>query len=151
MRQETPGASPPRGREALRTLLHGKNLRSTPSRLAVLELLIDAQGPLSHAEVAVQLMERGFDRATLYRNLTDFVDAGLASRADRGDHIWRFEFKRSPTHDERSHPHFVCNDCGAVSCLPELTLPVAPANPAGKPIIRTVSEIVIKGQCQDCP
>lgn len=139
-----------RGREALRNLLHEARLRSTPSRIAVLELLIEAQGPLSHADVATQLAERGFDRATLYRNLIDFVDAGLASRADRGDHIWRFEFKRPSSHPENAHPHFVCNDCGTVSCLPEMPLPVSSASSDGKAIIGTVSEIVIKGQCQEC-
>lgn len=139
----------PQAREQIRETLHQVGLRSTPSRVAVMGLLQRATGPLSHAEVAQELAEHGFDRATLYRNLMDFAEAGLVTRSDQGDHVWRFELKKAtPQHPDALHPHFVCTDCGTVSCLPEMPIP-SPHN-STRPLIRSVSEIVIKGQCDDC-
>lgn len=142
-------------REKLRDLLHAAGLRSTPSRIAVLSLLHDTQGPLSHADVFNALQDQGFDRATLYRNLTDLAEANLLTRADRGDHIWRFELRRAAEHSEAdhpeaAHPHFVCTDCGTISCLPEMSLPTQNQNVPSKTLIARVSEIVVKGQCQEC-
>jgi len=53
-----------------------------------------AEGPMSHADVAGELASHGLDRATVYRNLMDLADAGLVSRADHGDHVWRFSLLR---------------------------------------------------------
>src|SRR5438067_4454957 len=105
-------------------MIRASGLRATPSRSAVLEVLISSEQPISHADVAKQLASRGWDPATLYRNLVDFVEAGLARRTDVGDHVWRFELVRDG-HDQAVHPHFVCTTCGTVECLPalELSLP----------------------------
>src|SRR5438067_7954895 len=74
--------------------LHAVGLRRTAPRVAVLDLLARAGGPLSHGEVAAELAERGFDRATVYRNLLDLTDVELVRRTDPGDHVWRFELVR---------------------------------------------------------
>jgi len=60
-----------------------------------------ALGPLTHAEVSEALHHLGFDRATIYRNLTELTEAALASRVELGDHVWRFEAKRAPTSSAR--------------------------------------------------
>ena len=38
---------------------------------------------------------QAWDPATIYRNLTDLSEAGLARRTDVGDHVWRFEARSS--------------------------------------------------------
>lgn len=144
---EGPPPSSP-GPVALREALRRAGLRSTQARIAVLERLYLGAGPVSHAELADLLTPLGFDRATVYRNLMDLVTAGLASRADRGDHVWRFELTRADAHARGEHPHFVCTDCGTVACLPEVALPVP--TPAQSNVIAHVDEIVIRGQCQQC-
>lgn len=142
----TPSGSP--GPAVLRARLRDAGLRCTQARIAVLERLLLSPGPVSHAELAEVLTPLGFDRATVYRNLMDLVTAGLAARADRGDHIWRFEATRIESHSRGEHPHFVCTDCGTVACLPEVSLPVTSSEHAG--LIAHVDEIVIRGQCQQC-
>ena len=103
----------------LRDRIRAAGMRSTVPRVAVLERLEEAGTPVSHAEIYEGLAARGFDRATVYRNLIDLTEAGLLSRTDLGDHVWRFELRseRAGRGDEPSgHPHFVCTDCGE-SCL----------------------------------
>ena len=66
--------------ESLRDRLRQAGLRSTGARLAVLRVLERASSPMSHAEVHEQVVEDGFDRATIYRNLMDLTDAGMLAR-----------------------------------------------------------------------
>src|SRR6204780_2529363 len=91
--------------DQLRTAVRAKGLRATPSRLAVLEMLRASDSPMSHGDVADRLASQAWDRATIYRNLTDLAEVGLARRTDVGDHVWRFEAV-SGAHAGSAHPHF---------------------------------------------
>lgn len=132
-------------RDELRTSVRGKGLRATPSRLAVLELLRTAQVPMSHGDVADRLAGSSWDRATIYRNLTDLAEVGLVRRTDMGDHIWRFEAV-SGDHD---HPHFVCTECGGVECLPEIELAIRRAK-APRAVKQRKVEVHVRGRCDSC-
>lgn len=105
----------------LRATLRDKGLRATPCRLAVFDLLRAADVPMSHGDVADRLALESWDRATIYRNLTDLAEAGLARRIDVGDHVWRFEMVRGD-HGAGTHVYFVCTECGSIECLPQLSL-----------------------------
>jgi len=142
---------------AVRDRIRGAGLRCTPARVAVLHHLEMATGPLTHAEVAESLHHLGFDRATIYRNLTELTEAGLASRVELGDHVWRFEAKRAGGgHKGDDHPHFVCTTCGEVSCLDDVQVAITPRSAAGKGTKRTsgrigsVTEVLLKGRCEQC-
>lgn len=135
-------------RDELREALRGAGLRATPSRVAVLRLLREAGQPLSHAEVIERLGEGEWDRATLYRNLADLTEAGLARRADLGDHVWRFEIT-SADHGGATHPHFVCTSCGEVECLPEVKLDVRRGK-APRTLRTKKVEVQIRGLCDTC-
>src|ERR1044072_4695625 len=104
--------------ETLRAAVRDAGLRATPSRIAVLHLLRSAGSPVSHSEVVAKLASQPWAPATIYRNLTDLSDVGLARRTDLGDHVWRFEAITS--HQAPAHPHFVCTECGTIECLPDL-------------------------------
>lgn len=133
-------------REALRNA----NLRSTTSRVTVLQHLALANKPLSHAEVADALVPEGYDKSTLYRCLVELAEAGLLTRFDSGDHSWRFEIRRSQEHGKGEHPHFVCIDCGTVSCLPDVQVMLGSIK-TGKPAKMTgITEIFLKGHCDKC-
>jgi Fur family ferric uptake transcriptional regulator len=114
--------------DTLKSLVRGAGLRCTAARLAVLEQMLNAPGPKTHAEVSATLDHRGFDRATIYRNLTELTEAKLVTRVDLGDHVWRFEAKRHGGGDGHGHggdhPHFVCTTCGEVSCLDDVTVAI---------------------------
>lgn len=137
--------------EQARATIRGAGLRSTGPRLAVLQRLEVARTPVSHAELFADLASSGFDRATIYRNLIDLTQAGLVTRTDLGDHVWRFERKRPATKaDEGEHPHFMCTDCGTVACLPGVRVRIKPGPGSSASVLRRAVSIQLKGQCDRC-
>lgn len=140
-----------RQEEELRARIRGAGLKITAPRLEVLAHLDGARAPLTHGEVAEQLARHGWDHATIYRNLMALVRGGLVSRADVGDHVWRFEARRhGAAHEASSHPHFVCDRCGEVHCLPEDTVQLRPEVEA-LPLAATGKlAIQLRGTCRRC-
>ena len=132
---------------SLRQRIRADGLRATSSRVAVLDHLETMGRPLTHGEVAAALDDAGFDRATVYRNLIDLADAGVARRSDFGDHVWRFEL--SHHQDEESHVHFMCKVCGDVECLPNDTV-VVKARRGSPRALSGDFEINITGTCDQC-
>lgn len=130
--------------------LRAAGLRSTAARIAVLRELEDATTPLSHADLVDTLRDEGYDRVTLYRNLTDLTEAGLVMRTDLGDRVWRFELKRTASEHHDPHPHFTCTDCGAVSCLPAKSVRLTPAKGAPKAVAASTVDIQLRGLCDRC-
>ena len=129
--------------------LRAAGLRSTSPRVAVLRELESATAPLSHADLVEALGEEGYDRVTIYRNLTDLTEAGLVVRADLGDHVWRFELKREGEEHGR-HPHFTCKDCGTVACLPEESVRIASSKGVPRAVSQRAVEVQLRGLCDRC-
>lgn len=134
--------------------LQSAGLRCTAARLTVLRRLMQAQHPLSHAELAAALADDGFDRVTVYRNLVELADAGLATRVELGDHVWRFELRPAGSKSAGQHPHFVCTECGKVECLADVDISFKPqrgrARPARKRPSGTITAVLLKGRCANC-
>ena len=133
--------------------LRAAGLRRTTPRIAVLQRLEAAGGPLSHGEIAKKLAASGYDRATVYRNLVDLVEAGLVTRTDLGDHVWRFELVRLAREDGKPHgvhPHFLCTDCGDVSCLPGDAVRIIAARGVPRAVGKRNVEVQVKGRCDSC-
>ncbi len=135
--------------DELRATIRGAGLRATPSRVAVLALLRGEAQPLTHGDVAERLAGQGWDRATIYRNLTDLAEAGLLARADLGDHVWRFEAVGGG-HASARHAHFVCTECGAVACLPGLELSTGAARGLPRSVKQRRVDVQVKGVCDAC-
>lgn len=147
----TSAAKPTRKPGELKALLREAGLRATAARTAVFQCLIEAGGPLSHAEVCDRLAESGFDRATVYRNLADLTEAGLVRRTDLGDHLWRFELATAVAHPvDEAHPHFVCTACGTVACLPEGAVTLNPVKGAPRALEAGTVEVQVRGTCNTC-
>jgi Fur family transcriptional regulator, ferric uptake regulator len=68
----------------LRALIRGAGLRSTSARIAVLQQLRQVDSPITHAELAEELVPLGFDKATIFRNLADLAEADLVTRTELG-------------------------------------------------------------------
>ena len=132
----------------IKDTIRAAGLRATPARVATLLMLRGAGSPLTHADVAEHLAESGIDKATAFRNLNDMTDAGLLRRSELGDHVWRFEPIRDNEHDASAHPHFLCVDCGSVSCLDDVTLTASSRRASEK--VGEVTEILLRGHCNDC-
>ncbi len=133
--------------EALQRL-RTRGLRATAPRLAVLRVLSEATGPLSHSEVVQRLGEVDWDPATTYRNLVKLRDAGLAPVVSRVDGMDRYALSGERDAEHR-HPHFLCEDCGRVACLPdELTESLSVDGPWGESIRKAMVQLL--GACPDC-
>ena len=136
---------------AVKAELRSCGLRATGARIAVLRVLVTADKPVSHAEVSEHVEGQGLDRATVYRNLMDLAEAGLAQRSDLGDHVWRFSHVGDPQRKpHEDHPHFVCSECGQVECLPAETVAIAKKRGTPKAVQRRQVAIQVRGRCDDC-
>jgi len=135
--------------ERFRHQLQRAGLRATGPRLAVLSLLYAIGRPLSHLDVTTALAGRGFDRATLYRNLMDLTRVGLARRTELGDRVWRFQAVDA-AHAAGTHPHFVCTTCGEVQCLPPRAVAVRGGGNGPEALRRGDVEVQVRGICDGC-
>ncbi len=132
----------------VRQLIRGAGLRATPGRIAVLSQLVDAKGPLTHAEVLQRVADHIADASTIFRALNDMATAGILRRMELGDHVWRYELLNHHHADDGSaHAHFLCVECGEIICLE--TVDVKPGI-AKKGMIHEVTEVLFKGHCTDC-
>lgn len=144
-----PGRSGSRLRDEIGGRIRAAGLRRTPARVAVVERLTAAAGPMTHAELAKALHKHGFDQATIYRNLVELTEVGILARFEVGDHVWRFELA-TKSEAGPQHPHFLCVDCGSVACLPDVQVTIDPAPGRKGFAIHSVTGVLLQGQCRDC-
>ena len=138
----------PLTKDDIRHLLREKGLRVTAPRLAVVTVLSEAEGPLSHTEVLQRLGKTRWDPATVYRNLVKLREAGIAPVASRMEGIDRYALAGAEG-GGHSHPHFHCEDCGRVACLPEEVVgSFAATGPWAESIQRAM--VQLRGECPDC-
>ncbi len=133
--------------DEIKVVLRSAGLRATPARVATLQMLREAKAPVTHADVAAKLGESGVDKATAFRNLNDMTEVGLLRRTELGGNVYRFEEIRDDEEDH-PHPHFVCVDCGTISCLDSVKL-TASSRRASE-MFGEVTEILLRGHCNDC-
>lgn len=134
-------------KEELKKILREAGLRSTAPRVAVLQLLQKAGRPMSHGEVLEELGNDDWDQATLFRNLQKLEEVGLIRLASRVGGVSRYEYI-IPGEEEHHHPHFVCGDCGKVSCLPSEAVSLHVEKPWED--LLAESELQIVGKCSSC-
>ena len=134
--------------DALKDEIRKAGLRATPARVATLRILRAANAPITHADVAARLEEIGVDKATAFRNLNDMTDAGLFRRTELGGNVYRFEEIRADEKDDDPHPHFVCIECGSVSCLDNVKLTASSKRTSEE--FGEVTEILLRGRCKQC-
>ena len=104
-----------------KALLRKVGLKSTTTRIAVLQEMWAQDRPMSHSNLVQSLKQVG-DQATIYRTLISFVDKGVARVASTASGIVRYELIQEGESAHTVHPHFVCQDCGIVACLPITTM-----------------------------
>ncbi len=131
-----------------RKLLQERGLRVTAPRLSVLRVLAEAENPLSYTEVLRRLGEADCCPTTIYRNLVKLRDAGVAPVVSREEGVDRYALAGARD-DGHRHPHFVCDTCSQVSCLPaELGASIAMDGPWAASIQKAA--LHLRGECPDC-
>lgn len=134
-------------RDDAKQSIHEAGLRATAPRVAVLRLLAAAQKPMSHTDVVEAIGREDWDQATLYRNLLKLVEADLARVASKVGGVTRYA-ARGDDDSPHLHPHFSCQTCGIVECLPEAKL-TGPVDRRWNRSLRA-SEMQLIGDCPDC-
>jgi len=101
-------------------LLAHFQVRATPLRLAVLEVLGSAGRALQAKDILTQIQNlRRVNRVTVYRILEDFSRRGLIRKIPGAGKAALFELA---CEHHPPHPHFQCHTCGEVECLEPVPL-----------------------------
>jgi len=112
--------------------LHQVGLKSTPTRVLLLEHIYTLKQPLCYADIKTVLT---IDKATFYRNMSKFEEAGIVTSIESSDKRRYYEYR----HNE--HAHFICNDCGKIECLETETIRIEGYK---------IDNVVVKGSCIVC-
>lgn len=131
------------------TLLEKHHLRSTPVREQVLGLFINKPHALSHADIE-HVLTGEFDRVTIYRTLTSFLEKGLVHKIPAENGQTRYALCNDGCDEaehHHSHVHFSCIACGQTFCLehvhiPQINLP--------KGYTFTELNYLASGTCKQC-
>lgn len=130
-------------------LLKKHDLRITGSRICTLQVFLANDFALSQPDLEKDLGEE-FDRVTIYRTLTSFLEKGLIHKVpdDAGATKYALCSAHCSKHEHKDeHIHFKCVSCANTHCLDELPFPHFKA-PQGYTFLDT--HILIQGVCRSC-
>ncbi len=71
----------------VRALLKAQGMRATAQRLAVLVVLHEKKTPMTHEDVMGVLSSGMYDKASIWRVLSDLAGVGILRRMDLGDRV----------------------------------------------------------------
>jgi Fur family ferric uptake transcriptional regulator len=136
-------------KQQIQELLKRNQLSITDSRSKILELFLQQNGALAHADIEKKSVA-GFDRVTVYRTLQTFVEKGIIHTIPTADNsilyaLCKDECTEGHHHDH--HVHFVCSKCSNTICLEDITVPEIKL-PGGYQASHV--EVVVNGVCKDC-
>ena len=130
-------------------ILKQSGLSVTESRKKILELFLNTEGALAHADIEKNTAA-AFDRVTVYRTLQTFVEKGIIHQIPTTDNsvlyaLCKHNCEQGHHHDD--HVHFICSNCDKTICLddvhvPEVKLP--------KNFKKSQAAMVVTGVCGDC-
>jgi Fur family ferric uptake transcriptional regulator len=130
-------------------ILKRNGLSVTDSRKRILELFLDSEGALAHADIEKNT-DAAFDRVTVYRTLQTFVDKGIIHQIPTTDNsilyaLCKHKCEEGNHHD--NHVHFICESCEKTTCLDDV---IVPAVKLPKGFMPEHSAMIVTGICIDC-
>ena len=135
--------------QQIQQLLKRNQLSITDSRSKILELFLQQNGALAHADIEKK-SGTSFDRVTVYRTLQTFVEKGIIHTIPTADNSILYALCKDACtegHHHDHHVHFVCQQCSNTICLEDITVPEVKL-PEGYEA--TQVEVVVNGVCKDC-
>lgn len=131
------------------TILKKNQLSITDGRKKILELFLQSDGALAHADIEKNT-DAAFDRVTVYRTLQTFVDKGIVHHIPTTDNsilyaLCKDQCEAGDHHD--NHVHFICDNCNKTICLEDVIVPAVKLPKGFKP---KHAEMVVNGICGDC-
>jgi Fur family transcriptional regulator, ferric uptake regulator len=133
----------------IQQVLKRNQLSITGSRSKILELFLQQNGALAHADIEKK-SGAGFDRVTVYRTLQTFVEKGIIHTIPTADNAVLYALCKDACtegHHHDHHVHFICSKCSNTICLEDITVPEVKL-PAGYQA--TEVAVVVNGVCKDC-
>jgi Fur family transcriptional regulator, ferric uptake regulator len=130
-------------------LIRGRGGRSTPTRRAVLEALIDADADLRTADALAAEIQRqhpSISESTVYRTLDLLAELGVARHVHLGHGPSRWQLRR-----ERPCWFLTCTACGRVTeFAPDLYDSVVTAVAARTGFTIDAGHFAVTGTCAEC-
>jgi Fur family ferric uptake transcriptional regulator len=134
----------------LAVLLRAAGLRRTPARIALLDRLANAEGPLAHMDLANELAPLGFDQSTIYRNLIELTKAGLLDGTSRERGARCFAISASAKPLTARGPRFICSQCSKSLALDDVEVKVIFPKGRHGELRAQALEIILSGRCKSC-
>lgn len=130
-------------------ILKRNQLSVTEGRKKILELFLNSEGALAHADIEKKTGE-SFDRVTVYRTLQTFVEKGIIHHIPTTDNSILYALCKDNCeegHHHDNHVHFICDKCNKTICLEEVTIPAVKLPQGFSP---RHAEMVVNGICEEC-
>ncbi len=142
--------SPPRpttDADDVRDRLREHGLRWTPQRRALLDVLHEANGHVTGAELVERCRERDPETtpSTVYRTLEVLEDLGVVRHSHGRD--GRQEYHVAPSAE---HGHAICNRCGGTMELAPRDADELIRRLAARGFAADLSHLVVGGRCRGC-
>jgi len=133
-------------KESAAELLKRHNKRTTPGRVALMELLLGSSKAFTMAQIETRL-SGSMDRVTIYRTLQTFQAIGLVFKMIDHKGTCRYMLNLEKHKNLNTHPHLQCTTCGEIICLPSL-----PDEYLEKLEKYEIDEIyfLMQGKCHEC-
>ena len=133
----------------IKNILKNHDLRHTSCREEVLDIFLQRDFALSHADLEANTSDH-FDRVTVYRTLKTFLDAGIIHKVLDDEGVTKYALCRerctSAAH-HHEHVHFKCTACGQTNCLDNVQIPAINL-PDGYQAAET--NLLVQGVCRNC-
>ena len=130
-------------------ILKKNHLSVTGSRQKIMQLFLNSNGALAHADIEKKTGEN-FDRVTVYRTLQSFVEKGIIHLIPTKDNSIKYALCKDDCeagHHHDDHVHFICDECSETICLDNVTVPQVKLPKGFTP---QHAEMVVNGICEEC-
>jgi Fur family ferric uptake transcriptional regulator len=130
-------------------ILKKNHLSVTDSRQKIMQLFMNSNGALAHADIEKKTGE-SFDRVTVYRTLQSFVEKGIIHLIPTKDNSIKYALCKDDCeagHHHDNHVHFICEECNKTICLDDVTVPKVKLPKGFTP---QHAEMVVNGICGEC-
>lgn len=128
--------------------LRDADLKATPARLAVLDLLEKTDKPIDVATMIDFLKQQNIDAdpATVFRIINLFTQRGLTKQIQLQEGKFRYEHSA-----KADHHHFICERCGAIEDISDCNIDVLEHHiQQKKGLLVTRHSLEFFGVCQQC-
>ncbi len=126
-------------------LLRQHQLKATPQRLAILDL-IHRSGHISIEDMFVEIRHKfsSISLATLYKNVNTMLESSLLKEIKISGNKTKYEL------DKDRHSHILCSECGELYDIPLDPLMVLKESSHFSDYVIDDASIVINGTCKQC-